>query len=195
MLQSRHGRGDCRDGRDTEALRGFGPPMRCLCAAYAPCRSPAAMLAEHATAASAWLRHSRVGGDPGLAAEGLAPDAGSTVALRCRWVAQTRRPRFIPPAFPRDADSGCNAALRPGRRGLENRCGPFGTEGSNPSPSVLGSENPLVLQRFREPGCDPAARPQLAPAGPARRHICAALCSTPALQHIRRHIPVVARSR
>jgi hypothetical protein len=32
----------------------------------------------------------------------------------------------FPPAFPRDAGSSCAAALRPVRRGLENRCPPFG---------------------------------------------------------------------
>jgi hypothetical protein len=32
----------------------------------------------------------------------------------------------FPPVFPRDADSSCDAALRPFRGGLENRCGPQG---------------------------------------------------------------------
>jgi hypothetical protein len=43
----------------------------------------------------------------------------------------------FPPVFPRDADSSCDAALRPFRRGLENRCTRKRTEGSNPSPPLL----------------------------------------------------------
>ena len=54
------------------------------------------------------------------------PHASSIVALRCRWVAQTARRDSFPPVFPREAGFSCDAALRSFRRGLENRCGPFG---------------------------------------------------------------------
>jgi hypothetical protein len=82
-----------------------------------------------------------------------APDAGFPIgghsparhSTRCwtRWNAREqldvfwpttlplrRRPTAggdsFPPVFPRDTGSSCDAALRSFRRGLENRCGPYG---------------------------------------------------------------------
>jgi hypothetical protein len=64
------------------------------------------------------------------------PDASRAVALRCRWVAQSRGRDSFPPVFPRDAGSSCDAALRSFRRGLETVVPRLGDVGSNPTPSV-----------------------------------------------------------